>query len=78
MDDREHAATREHILAIATRTTQDDDELRERLLRAAWPGGPADRTQPAALEWVRRWRATRGTPLEPSCTCTAGRCTGCN
>jgi len=39
---------------------------------------PADRTDPVALEWVRRWGPSRllETPLE--CSCAEGRCAVCN
>jgi hypothetical protein len=39
---------------------------------------PADRTDPVALEWVRRWGPSRllETPLE--CSCAEGRCLVCN
>jgi hypothetical protein len=39
---------------------------------------PADRTDPIALEWVRRWGPSRllETPLE--CSCAEGRCAVCN
>jgi hypothetical protein len=48
--------------------------------RALWPGGPADRHEPGAVEWLRRWRP-RG-PVDanqiPTCACAAGRCLVCN
>lgn len=78
MDDGERAAAREHLQAIATRTPAEDEALRGRLLRASWPGGPADATRPMAREWVRRWRPVRGTPLPSACTCPTGRCGACN
>ena len=39
---------------------------------------PADRTDPVALEWVRRWGPSRllETPLE--CSCAEGHCAVCN
>jgi hypothetical protein len=45
---------------------------------ACWPGGPADRSEPAALEWVRRWRPDRTEATLPLCSCWAGRCPVCN
>jgi hypothetical protein len=51
-----------------------------RVYGAVWPGGPADRSQPAALEWVRRWRPRHpvGHGSIPACGCPSGRCLVCN
>lgn len=60
---------RDHLQAIAARRHD------AHLLRAA---RPLDRTEPAALEWVRRWGpAPHGAAL-PECSCAAGRCVTCN
>ena len=48
------------------------------LMDAQWPGGTADRVQPAALEWLRRWRPQRTRFAPPECACAAGRCVACN
>jgi hypothetical protein len=68
----------------------DDDEIRRhlepgaagamtaRLLHACWPGGPHDRTERAALQWLRRWRPERLGAALPVCSCATGRCTVCN
>jgi hypothetical protein len=53
--------------------------LTSRIARACWPGGPADRTEPSALQWVRLWRPHHGrqSGLTP-CACATGRCLVCN
>lgn len=49
-----------------------------RMVATCWPGGPADRNDPVAKQWLRRWRpGTAGAPL-PVCTCAAGHCAVCN
>jgi len=48
------------------------------MLRHSWPGGSRDRSEPVALEWVRRWGPRRIGALLPACSCTAGRCRVCN
>ena len=59
----------DHLQAIAARRHD------AHLMRAA---GATDRSEPAALDWVRRWGpAPLGTAL-PDCSCAAGRCTVCN
>jgi hypothetical protein len=45
---------------------------------AARGPGRADRSLPAAAEWLRRWRPQRLTAPAPSCTCGVGRCALCN
>jgi hypothetical protein len=49
-----------------------------RLARQQWPGGLMDRSEPAALEWVRRWGPSRITADMPDCSCTHGHCAICN
>jgi hypothetical protein len=41
-------------------------------------GSANDRHEPAAAEWVRRWRPARAAAPLPSCACAAGRCGICN
>lgn len=50
----------------------------DRLIARVWPTGAADRTHPAATQWVRRWGPHRiaATPLP--CACATGRCEVCN
>ena len=76
MHDR--ARLTEHIESIATRPSSAADRLATVLLHRAWPGGSADHSQPAALEWVRRWHPARFAPDALRCSCDAGRCAVCN
>lgn len=48
------------------------------LHRWCWPGGAADRTEPVARGWVRRWGPNLLDEVEFDCTCREGRCTLCN
>jgi hypothetical protein len=69
---------RQHIESAVRRAEPEGRRETSRLLGACWPGGAEDRTERAALAWVRRWRPARaGAPL-PVCSCTAGRCLVCN
>jgi hypothetical protein len=70
----------------------DDDFIRQQIESAArerptvlrhivatcWPGGTADRTEPAALGWLRRWRPATADLVLPACSCAGGRCAVCN
>ena len=58
-----------HVQAIAARTHE------ERVLRGA---AAADRSEPAAREWVRRWRPQPAAVALPACSCALGRCASCN
>jgi hypothetical protein len=69
---------RAHIESISSRSTRDAQALTDRLSGRAWPGGQSDRTQPAALAWLRRWRASGPAPLAELCGCAQGRCLVCN
>lgn len=69
---------RRHIEAVAARQEAETRRLVARLARACWPTGVDDRTQPAALNWVRRWRPARIGAAIPACSCTRGRCAVCN
>lgn len=74
----DHDEIREHIDAAAARQGSHAHSLTSRILRSCWPGGSDDRTEPAALAWLRQWRPDRmGTPL-PACSCTSGHCLVCN
>jgi hypothetical protein len=64
-----------HLAALAT---GDDARTAAELMRGAWPGGPADRREPAAAEWLRRWRPARAFAAGAACGCAAGRCAVCN
>ena len=67
-----------HIYTIASRSRRDTDRLLVDLSRRSWPGGSADRSEPAALEWVRRWGPGRLTASPLDCSCEQGRCAVCN
>ena len=76
MHERRHI--RRLIESIAARTDGQDRELARAMVRRSWPGGGADRAEPAALHWLRRW-APRSAPLPPpACSCVDGRCQVCN
>ena len=69
---------REQIASGAARDPGAARCVIARLAVACWPGGSADRAEPGALDWVRRWHpASAGTGL-PVCSCAAGRCAVCN
>ena len=51
------------------------DQHRQALLQRATP---TDAAQPAAREWLRRWRPRKMTIAPPACGCAAGRCAVCN
>ena len=63
IDSRDHLATTELAASMLSRT---------------WPGGHGDRSEPVALEWVRRWGPSRLTEAPYECSCDEGRCAVCN
>jgi hypothetical protein len=65
---------------IASARSPQSQRMIARSAGAVWPGGPADRTQPAALEWVRRWSPRHPVSADdiPACGCARGRCQVCN
>jgi hypothetical protein len=67
-----------HITSISTRAEPDTDQLILSLRECCWPGGSGDRSEPGALEWVRRWGPVRVVPVPPVCSCAIGRCRLCN
>jgi hypothetical protein len=74
----DHDELREHINSAALRGGSETRRLTYRMLRACWPGGSEDRTEPAALAWLRLLRPESvGAPL-PACSCPSGRCLLCN
>lgn len=75
-DRRDHLATA--IESIATRTHVETAQLVATLGRTCWPRGLGDRTEPPALEWVRRWGPSRLTAATLDCSCSQGRCAVCN
>jgi hypothetical protein len=74
--DENREAIRSHI--EAARQPREAMQLALRIGRHCWPGGHADRTTPAALEWVRRWGPRGVKPATPDCSCAHGRCAVCN
>jgi hypothetical protein len=78
-DDHRRDEVTAHIEAVAQRDVHETDRLVSTLLGRIWPAGPADRLNPTAAEWVRRWRPTRGGgALPPVCNCRGGACAVCN
>jgi len=69
---------RDHISDIAGRSASETGHLAARMQRICWPGGSADRSEPAAIAWVRRWRPARAGAPVPLCSCAQGRCVMCN
>jgi hypothetical protein len=67
---------RQHIESAAPRGGPRAIRLASLILGACWPGGPADRTERAALEMLRRW--TSAEAELPVCSCSTGRCVLCN
>ncbi|HUA46742.1 MAG TPA: hypothetical protein VMA77_16030 [Solirubrobacteraceae bacterium] len=53
-------------------------QLASLIVGACWPGGPADRSERVAIEWLRQWRPDRATAHLPRCSCSTGRCVLCN
>ena len=66
------------IDAVRSRSDVQTAALGASLQRRCWPGGTADRTEPAALPWVRRWGPAQVTPQPLECSCAVGRCPLCN
>ena len=66
------------VESIEARTTRESEQLSSRLRNHCWPGGVGDRSEPSALEWVRRWGPSRLMTEPLSCSCVQGRCAVCN
>jgi hypothetical protein len=65
------------LVASATTAGSHDHAPLIRLAGRCWPGH-GDRTVPAALHWLRRWRPQTLVAAPPECECATGRCTACN
>jgi hypothetical protein len=76
MMDREEL--RHHIDAVAPGSGPTARRLAALFVEACWPGGPADRTNRAAREWLRQWDPDAAAAEVPSCSCSTGRCVLCN
>lgn len=68
---------RSHLDSANARTLAAAQDLTD-LLALCWPGGTADRSEPAALPWLRRWHPERAGTVIPACSCAAGHCDLCN
>jgi hypothetical protein len=67
------------VEAIDARAGHETDRFARALLSGAWPGGHADRSDPMATEWVRRWGPARmRRSYMDDCSCVHGRCAVCN
>ncbi|MBA2630256.1 MAG: hypothetical protein H0U84_04460 [Thermoleophilaceae bacterium] len=66
------------VESISSRSDLEADGLVSVLMRRHWPGGGSDRTDPAALDWVRRWGPRRSAHALPGCSCGEGPCGVCN
>jgi hypothetical protein len=65
------------VASIDGRDMFETDRLISKLERSCWPGG-SDRSEPGALEWVKRWGPSRLTAEPAACSCLQGRCAVCN
>jgi hypothetical protein len=69
---------RQHIDSAAPRGGPNSLRLASLIVGACWPGGPEDRTERVALDWLRRWRPEQVAAELPVCSCSTGRCVLCN
>jgi hypothetical protein len=76
VDEHQHRIVAAIIARIGTRTDEQASALHAELARQCWPG--ADRREPAAAEWLRRWSPRPGLVPSRACSCAAGRCGVCN
>jgi hypothetical protein len=67
-----------HIESAATAGSGDLRRLASLIVGSCWPGGPEDRTERIALEWLRRWHPERTAADLPACSCDTGHCVLCN
>ena len=66
-------------LCVAAGTTAAmPDDFRLPFVRRCWPGGAGDRSEPGAIEWLRRWGTTSVAMPTRSCACAQGCCAVCN
>ena len=64
------------LVAAADTPARDTGRL-AKLTHRCWPVA-SDSTQPAARDWVRRWRPRTVRTLLPECACARGTCLWCN
>lgn len=67
-----------HLESAAGLGVGDSRALASLIAGACWPGGSEDRTEPVALEWLRRWHPERIAVALPACSCDSGHCALCN
>ena len=71
-------ADRERVAALIPGAGAQAGRLAASLGDRCWPGGAADRTEPAARAWLSHWRPERLAAVLVRCTCARGRCLLCN
>ena len=69
---------RHHIASAAPSAGGESERLAALIISACWPGGPADRTERVALDWLRQWRPEQIGADLPACSCPSGHCVLCN
>lgn len=69
---------RQHIEAAVPGGGDDARRLAALILGACWPGGPEDRTERAAIHFLRHRHPSRAAVELPACSCATGRCLVCN
>ncbi len=67
-----------HLDSAAPRGGTEARRLASLIVGACWPGGPADRSERAALDWLRHWRPDQIHAELPECSCSTGHCVLCN
>lgn len=65
------------VESIDQRSALETERLIATLYGRSRPGA-SDRTERAALEWVKRWGPSRITAQLAECSCVQGRCSVCN
>ena len=73
-----HEELRQHIDSAAPRGGTEARRLASLIVGACWPGGPEDRTERAALDWLRHGRPGQVHADLPACSCSTGHCVICN
>lgn len=68
----------QHIHSSACRSGAAADRLTAQIFDSCWPGGSDDRTERAALDWLRQWHPDGFASELPTCSCKTGRCVLCN
>ena len=67
-----------YIESAFFRGREDERRLASLLVGSCWPGGPEDRSEPVALDWLRRWHPKPAALELPACSCATGRCVICS